>query len=119
MVTRAAQSSLQKKKNGHNHMAFKKNIVTALKKKKKIPAGLHLSATLSLPLLCSAPRRTRRPAAGHPRLPCHVPAILASRANPSLLSSPQDPAPAPFPSNPNLIRSPSTIDAAARAPSPP
>jgi hypothetical protein len=27
-----------------------------------------------------------------------VPAILASRANPSLLSAPQDPAPAPFPS---------------------
>ena len=104
MVTRAAQSSLQKKKNGHNHMAFKKNIVTALKKKekkKKIPAGPHLSATLSLPLLCSAPRRTRRPAAGHPRLPCHVPAILASRANPSLLSSPQEPAPTTFPSNPN------------------
>ena len=53
------------------------------------------------PLLLSvslASRRTRRPAAGHPRLPCHVPAILASRANPSLLSAPQDPAPAPFPS---------------------
>ena len=83
-------------------MAFKKNIVTALKKKKKkIPAKPHLSANLSLPLLCSAPRRTRRPAAGHPRLPCHVPAILASRANPSLLSSPQEPAPTTFPSNPN------------------
>ena len=57
------------------------------RKKKKNPAGPHLSAALPLPLFCSARRgptrrRRRRPFSGH------VPAILVRRAQPSLLSRP-------------------------------
>ena len=67
--------------------------VTALKKKgkkKKIPAGPHLSAPPSLPL-CFAPRAAdaRIAVAGvQPRETRHVPAILVSRAAPSLFPRP-------------------------------
>ena len=68
------------------------------KMKIKIPRRAPpVSLSLSSSLFCAAARtrRCRRPSSGH------VPAILVRRAQPSLLSSPQDPAPTPVPSNPN------------------
>ena len=57
--------------------------VTALKKKEnkmKIPRRAHLSAASSLPLSVSLARAARVVAGVHPRLPRHVPFIVACRA---------------------------------------